>query len=90
MAKVLCSEAYNRIADRCVQILGGAGVTSETVVDHIARAVRPFRIYDGASEVHRWSIARTIERRGSASAELDAFAEINAIDWSAQFLEHAS
>jgi hypothetical protein len=40
--------------------------------------------------VHRWSIARTIERRGSASAELDAFAEINAIDWSAQFLEHAS
>ena len=90
MAKVLCSEAYNRIADRCVQILGGAGVTSETVVDHIARAVRPFRIYDGASEVHRWSIARTIERRGSASDELDAFAEANAIDWSAQLSGHAS
>jgi acyl-CoA dehydrogenase len=84
MAKVLCSEAYNRIADRCVQVLGGAGVTSETVVDHIARAVRPFRIYDGASEVHRWSIARQIERRAPASAEIDALAELNDIDWPAQ------
>lgn len=84
MAKVLCSEAYNRIADRCVQVLGGAGATSETVVDHIARAVRPFRIYDGASEVHRWSIARTIERRGGVTVELDAFAEANSIDWSEQ------
>lgn len=84
MAKVLCSEAYNRIADRCVQVLGGAGVTSETVVDHIARAVRPFRIYDGASEVHRWSIARQIERRTPGSPEIDALAELNDIDWRAQ------
>ncbi|MFT3820981.1 MAG: acyl-CoA dehydrogenase family protein [Rubrivivax sp.] len=84
MAKVLCSEAYNRIADRCVQVLGGAGVTSETVVDHIARAVRPFRIYDGASEVHRWSMARAIERRAPASAEVDAMARDNAIDWDLQ------
>lgn len=84
MAKVLCSEAYNRIADRCVQVLGGAGVTNETVVDHIARAVRPFRIYDGASEVHRWSIARQIERRGPTSAEIDTLAELNSIDWPSQ------
>jgi acyl-CoA dehydrogenase len=83
MAKVLCSEAYNRIADRCVQVLGGAGVTSETVVDHIARAVRPFRIYDGASEVHRWSMARAIERRAPRSPEIDALAEANGFEWEA-------
>jgi len=47
-----------RVADRCVQILGGLGVTRDTVVERIFRDVRAFRIYDGPSEVHRWSLAR--------------------------------
>ena len=34
----------------------------ETVVERIFREVRPFRIYDGPSEVHRWSIARSLAR----------------------------
>lgn len=80
MAKVLCSEAYHRIADRCVQVMGGVGVTDETVIDHIARAVRAFRIYDGASEVHRWSIARQISRRGPASPEVDRMIAENWVD----------
>ena len=66
-AKVIVSEAAWRVADRCVQILGGQGVTSETVVARIFADLRAFRIYDGPSEVHRWSIARRIlkgERRG--------------------------
>ena len=62
VAKVFSSEAIWRVVDRCVQILGGQGVTHETVVARIFADVRAFRIYDGPSEVHRWSIARTILR----------------------------
>lgn len=59
-AKVIVSEATWRVADRCVQVLGGQGVTDETVVARIFADLRAFRIYDGPSEVHRWSIARRI------------------------------
>lgn len=59
-AKVICSEAVWRVADRCVQILGGLGLTRDTVVERIFRDVRAFRVYDGPSEVHRWSLARRI------------------------------
>ncbi len=61
-AKVIVSEAAWRVADRCVQVLGGQGVTDETVVARIFADLRAFRIYDGPSEVHRWSIARRILR----------------------------
>jgi acyl-CoA dehydrogenase len=59
-AKVICSEAVWRVADRCVQILGGLGLTRDTVVERIFRDIRAFRVYDGPSEVHRWSLARRI------------------------------
>ena len=59
-AKVVCSEAQWRVVDRCVQILGGQGVTAETIVMRIFMDMRAFRIYDGPSEVHRWSLARKI------------------------------
>lgn len=59
-AKVACSEAQWRVVDRCVQILGGQGVTAETPVMRIFMDMRAFRIYDGPSEVHRWSMARRI------------------------------
>lgn len=62
MAKVFCSEAIFRIADRCVQVLGGLGVTRDTAVEQIFREVRAFRIYDGPSEVHRWAISRRVLR----------------------------
>jgi acyl-CoA dehydrogenase len=64
IAKVVCSEAIYRVVDRCVQVLGGQGVTSETLVERIFREVRGFRIYDGPSEVHRWSLARRIMKHG--------------------------
>lgn len=60
MTKVISSEAIWRVVDRSVQVLGGQGVTSETVVERIFRDVRPFRIYDGPSEVHRMSLARKL------------------------------
>lgn len=59
-AKVTCSEAEWRVVDRCVQMLGGQGVTGETIVMRIFLDMRAFRIYDGPSEVHRWSMARKI------------------------------
>ncbi|MEA9598866.1 acyl-CoA dehydrogenase family protein [Polynucleobacter sp. AP-Sanab-80-C2] len=59
-AKVICSEAEWRVVDRCVQMLGGQGVTSETALMKIFKDMRGFRIYDGPSEVHRWSMARKI------------------------------
>ncbi|HEY0203247.1 MAG TPA: acyl-CoA dehydrogenase family protein [Acetobacteraceae bacterium] len=65
IAKVVCSEAIWRVADRCVQVLGGIGVTGETMVERIFREVRGFRIYDGASEVHRWSLAQKIVKHGA-------------------------
>ncbi|KIC45974.1 acyl-CoA dehydrogenase [Ruegeria sp. ANG-S4] len=58
MAKVQCSEAIWNIVDRAVQILGGQGISTETPVERIFKEVRGFRIYDGPSEVHRWSLAR--------------------------------
>jgi acyl-CoA dehydrogenase len=60
MVKVLCSEAYSRITDRSLQVLGGLGMTADTEVMRIFRDVRGFRIYDGPSEVHRWSIAKRL------------------------------
>jgi acyl-CoA dehydrogenase len=61
MVKVHCSEAYWRVVDRSMQVLGGLGVTDDTEMQRIFRDVRAFRIYDGPSEVHRWSVARRLE-----------------------------
>jgi acyl-CoA dehydrogenase len=62
MAKVAVSEALFRIADRCVQVMGGTGVTRDTVVETAFREIRAFRIYDGPSEVHRWSLAKKLKK----------------------------
>ena len=62
MAKVSVSEALFRVADRCVQILGGTGVSGDTVVEQVFREIRAFRIYDGPTEVHQWSLAKKIKR----------------------------
>jgi len=43
-----------------LQILGGLGLTRDTVVERIFRDVRAFRIYDGPSEVHRFALGRRI------------------------------
>jgi acyl-CoA dehydrogenase len=62
MAKVAVSEALMRIADRCVQVMGGTGVTDKTIVEQVFREIRAFRIYDGPTEVHKWSLAKKIKR----------------------------
>ena len=62
MAKVAVSEALFRVADRCVQVMGGTGVSSDTIVEQVFREIRAFRIYDGPTEVHKWSLAKKIKR----------------------------
>ena len=63
LAKVFGAEALHRFADRSVQMCGGAGVSSDLPVARIAREIRPFRIYDGPSEVRRMSLAHRAVRR---------------------------
>jgi acyl-CoA dehydrogenase len=62
MAKVSVSESLMRIADRCVQVMGGTGVSGDTIVEQVFREIRAFRIYDGPTEVHKWSLAKKIKR----------------------------
>ncbi len=58
MTKVFVSEAVNRVADSAVQITGALGISEDIPLSMILRMLRPFRIYDGASEVHRAAIAK--------------------------------
>jgi len=62
MTKVAVSEALMRVADRCVQVMGGTGVSGDTIVERMFREIRAFRIYDGPTEVHKWSLAKKIKR----------------------------
>jgi acyl-CoA dehydrogenase len=62
MTKVAVSESLMRIADRCVQVMGGTGVSGDTIVEQVFREIRAFRIYDGPTEVHKWSLAKKIKR----------------------------
>jgi acyl-CoA dehydrogenase len=65
MSKAWISEELYKVADRCVQILGGMGISDETVVEWIFRDMRAFRIYDGPTEVHKFSIARQLLKSGT-------------------------
>jgi acyl-CoA dehydrogenase len=62
MTKVAVSEALMRVVDRCVQVMGGTGVSGDTIVEQMFREIRAFRIYDGPTEVHKWSLAKKIKR----------------------------
>ena len=58
IAKTFAAEAYLRIVDRSIQMCGGLGVSEDLPLARLQAELRPFRIYDGPSEVHRWAIAR--------------------------------
>ena len=51
-----------RVADRCVQVMGGTGVSTETIIEQAFREIRAFPIYDGPTEMHKWSLAKKIKR----------------------------
>lgn len=56
--KLFCSEMVGRVADRAVQIHGGAGYMADYPVERLYRDVRLFRIYEGTSEIQKLVIAR--------------------------------
>ena len=64
MVKVQASETLGRVADRAVQIFGGAGYCKDQPIERIYRDARIFRIYDGTSEIHRGIIARGLLAQG--------------------------
>lgn len=60
MAKLYATEAAQRVIDMAVQLHGGDGVRTGTTVEHLYREIRALRIYEGASDVQRLVIARSI------------------------------
>ena len=58
IAKVMATETAGRVVDRCIQILGGMGVTHELPLERWYREMRIKRIGEGPSEVHRMVVAR--------------------------------
>jgi alkylation response protein AidB-like acyl-CoA dehydrogenase len=60
IAKLYATEMAQRVTDRCLQILGGIGYTTETPVQSFYRQVRLWRIGHGTAEIHRWMIARDL------------------------------
>lgn len=68
IAKTFSAEAVWRVVDRSLQICGSLGVSGDILLGRFLREVRPFRIYDGPSETHRWAIARRVLRRHTEAA----------------------
>ena len=63
-AKYFASEAVGRVADRTVQIYGGAGYVADYGIERLYRDVRLFRIYEGTSQIQQLVIARETLKRG--------------------------
>jgi acyl-CoA dehydrogenase len=63
-AKYFASEMVGRVADRAVQIFGGAGYVTDHGIERLYRDVRIFRIYEGTSQIQQVVIARETLKRG--------------------------
>jgi acyl-CoA dehydrogenase len=63
-AKYFASEMVGRVADRAVQIFGGAGYIADYGIERLYRDVRLFRIYEGTSQIQQIIIARETMKRG--------------------------
>jgi acyl-CoA dehydrogenase len=64
IAKYVASEAVGRVADRAVQVHGGAGYMRGVAVERFYRDARLFRIYEGTSQVQQVVIAKQALKRG--------------------------
>ncbi len=77
-----CSEALCAVIDRAMQLCGGDGLSDALPLASFMNEVRPFRVYDGSTETHKWAIARRASRaRAKAVASgterrLDEVAEV--------------
>ncbi|WP_431153227.1 acyl-CoA dehydrogenase family protein [Acidovorax facilis] len=64
MVKYYASETLGRVADKAVQIFGGMGYCREMPIEQMYRDARVYRIFDGASDIHRSVIARAMLKNG--------------------------
>ena len=60
MAKLYASEVAHRVCHKAVQIFGGYGYTRDFAVERYARDQRITELYEGTSEMQRWTIARQV------------------------------
>lgn len=64
MVKYFASEMLGRVADKTVQIFGGMGYCKELNIEQLYRDARVYRIFDGASDIHRMVVARSMLKTG--------------------------
>jgi acyl-CoA dehydrogenase len=65
-AKVFVAEAVHRVVDRAIQICGALGISEDLPLSLFYREIRPFRVYDGPTEVHKGAVARRVLRQAQA------------------------
>jgi acyl-CoA dehydrogenase len=65
-AKMFATEMCGRVADRCLQIHGGAGYISEYSIERFYRDVRLFRLYEGTTQIQQIIIARELIKQATA------------------------
>ena len=66
MCKYFASEMCGRVADRCVQMFGGAGYVADfSPIERYYRDVRLFRLYEGTSQIQQLVIARNLVREAT-------------------------
>ena len=70
-AKWFATEAAQRIIDRCLQMAGGTGTLDGSIFSRLYRAIRPLRIYEGASEIHQLVIAREVLEQEESTPRAD-------------------
>lgn len=67
ICKYFSSEMCGRVADRCVQMLGGYGYIADNSIERFYRDVRLFRLYEGTSQIHQLNIARNTFKHAGLS-----------------------
>lgn len=73
-AKLFASEMVGRVADKCLQLLGGEGIVGDHPVPRMWRDVRALRIYEGSSPIHERNLAVAMIRQGKIDGRLpDSF-----------------
>ena len=72
MVKVNAAETLGRVVDRAVQVFGGMGFCKDLPIEKYYRDARIYRIFDGASEVHRHTIARNTLKTGNQLFDIGA------------------
>jgi acyl-CoA dehydrogenase len=69
MAKMFATEAAQRVIDRAVQLHGGLGVVTGSMVERLYREIRPLRIYEGTTEIQKLILGSTLVKETREGGE---------------------